>query len=168
MHALQRPLKPFNASDLIIKEWNPPYEKAWSDSSEKFFSDHFFILLVISSLYIPFVFGLQSWMKNRPAYDLRFPLIAWNFLLCTFSGLGAYFTLSPLFTAPEIINPDYNTLGCTVWCYRWGFAAQWVFWFDVSKIFEWLDTVFLILRKKKSHFSSLVSSHHYLALLLVL
>ena len=40
-------------------------------------------------------------------------------------------------------------LGCTTWCYRFGKVAQWVFLFDLSKLPEWIDTIFVVLRKKQ-------------------
>ena len=62
----------FNFQNLIIGDiWNPPYERAWRDGAEKFFSDHFLFFFGISFVYVPLVFGLKAWMKNRPAYDVK-------------------------------------------------------------------------------------------------
>jgi len=57
-----------------------------------------------SVAYICVIFLLQAWMKNRPAYKLRKPLVVWNIMLAVFSIFGF------LRTAPEIIyiNMEYG------------------------------------------------------------
>ncbi|CAG7732587.1 unnamed protein product [Allacma fusca] len=46
-------------------------------------------ILALCLVYIASIFALQHWMKDRAAYDLRKPLIIWNFGLALFSVVGA-------------------------------------------------------------------------------
>lgn len=45
---------------------------------------------LIAFAYLFSVFAIREWMKNRKAYDLRFPLFIWNLLLTLFSGFISY------------------------------------------------------------------------------
>ncbi len=57
----------------------------------------FVYTLPLSVIYIAGLFVLQRWMRDKPPYCLRRPLIAWNAFLALFSLLGF------LRTAEEIV-----------------------------------------------------------------
>lgn len=73
---------------------DPPYLTVWE--VEKFSLDYWRVWLGvnwtwsvwISVIYLSIIFGIQFWMKNRPAFQLRNVLTGWNFLLAVFSFLG--------------------------------------------------------------------------------
>ncbi len=46
--------------------------------------------LTYAFIYVVAIFYGKHWMKNRPAFDLRKELIAWNVTLAVFSTLGIY------------------------------------------------------------------------------
>jgi len=120
----------------------------------KFFDDHFLFLVISLLAYPPIVFGLVQFMKKREAFDLRVPLILWNLFLASFSLLGAVYTM-PLF--PVVLN-EYGwwTSVCARWCFGNGEYAFLVFLFNLSKVFEFVDTLFIVLRKKP-----LIFLHYY-------
>jgi hypothetical protein len=47
--------------------------------------------LIYALIYVVAIFYGKHWMKNRPAYNLRRPLIAWNVTLAVFSTFGSFF-----------------------------------------------------------------------------
>ncbi len=50
------------------------------------------------ALYVLLIFSIQSYMKNRPKYNLKKVLVVWNTCLAVFSIIGASRTL------PELIH----------------------------------------------------------------
>lgn len=90
-------------------------------------------------------------MRNRKPFDLRTPLALWSLFLGIFSLIGSLRTFPTLFKAVmkhgifdytcsdskrDYITPD-NGVGV------------WIFLFVISKIPEFVDTFFIVLRKKK-------------------
>ena len=128
--------------------------EGWRSHSVKFFDDHFIFLAISLLAYPPVIFGLVQFMKNREPFDLRVPLILWNLFLALFSLLGAIYMI-PLF---PIALSEYGwwTSVCSRWCYGIGGNAFLVFLFDLSKVFEFVDTLFIVLRKKP-----LIFLHYY-------
>lgn len=100
-----------------------------------------------SAIYIFSIFGLQRWMRNRPAYDLKRPLFLWNFGLGLFSIFGFYRTLPGLiYVIFQVPNGFYKSI-----CEKEELDVQtayWVLLFALSKFFELFDTIFLVLRKR--------------------
>ena len=106
------------------------------------------VCIPIAALYLALIFGGQQWMRDRPAADLRRPLIAWNWLCAIFSLIGAarvlphaVYRLATVPTLEYICQPgeyDYGT----------GAVILWMSFFTVSKVAELLDTMFIVARKK--------------------
>lgn len=92
-------------------------------------------------------------MRNRKPFDLRKLMGIWNLGLAIFSFLGAFYTL------PELVNTittdSFLSSVCDPNCFNKP-VAKWIFWFNVSKIFEFGDTIFIVLRKKP-----LIFLHYY-------
>jgi len=109
------------------------------------------------------IFLGKRYMKNRPAYDLRKLMAAWNLFLALFSIMG--FTR----TAPQVLHNLVN--------YSWydnmctdgqslvgtGTTAYWIMIFTMSKFFELFDTFFIIVHKKKLMF---LHWYHHITVLL--
>lgn len=160
-----------------LDEWNAPWPELpdfmWQNFAEKFpvldfnlpFEEGFFIndytptvralwsnVMIISVLYIVAVFGGIKLMKNRPAFDLIWPLRFWNLFLAVFSLWGAFrtvpFTLYTYFAIGEA--PFICASGSTT--YNKNAFGLAVCLFVYSKIFELIDTLFLVLRKKPVNF----------------
>ena len=126
-------LKPssFSCSDSI----------RWTDSNWS-------IPILSSILYLFLVYFGKQWMKNREAFNLKRPLMLWNLATAVFSILGASVcvpsvvnsTIEKGFIYTTCISDDYYGSESSV-CF-------WVFLFTVSKLIEFGDTFFIILRKK--------------------
>lgn len=121
------------------------------------------LCIAICALYIVMITAGPRLMENRPAYSLKFPLACWNALLCAFSFIGM------VRTAPElsamILTQPYKETICTAPYETWGYGptGMWVMLFIYSKVPELVDTVFLILRKRKVIF---LHWYHHVSVLL--
>ena len=91
------------------------------------------VCLPITALYLALIFGGQRWMRDRPAADLRYSLIAWNWLCAIFSLCGA------VRVAPHAIYRLYTTPAVEYICqpgeydYGTGAVILWMSFFTVSK-----------------------------------
>ena len=77
-------------------------------------------------------------------------MIAWNFLLSGFSVCGAFLTIQALLYGPHagVLTHNFYVAVCSHPVYYGsGYVGMFVFLFIYSKLFEMVDTVFLILRK---------------------
>lgn len=91
--------------------------------------------------YVVTIFGLQRWMRDRPAMDLKRPLFYWNFVLGIFSIAG-FIRMLPGFTK-NLLEPNgfYDSI-----CVKKGLDIPTAFWtvlFILSKYLELGDTVFI-------------------------
>jgi elongation of very long chain fatty acids protein 6 len=96
-------------------------------------------------VYLTAIFGIQHWMRNRPAYKLKWPLFLWN------AGLGIFSIMGFIRTAPEFFHVMtgiglYKGI-CYRLCGNWPFS-YWSFLFVFSKYAELGDTIFIVLRKR--------------------
>ncbi len=119
-------------------------------ASMQWLHDNLPIPVIASLVYVVLVFLGSIWMKKKKAYKLNQPLLFWNVSLAVFSLLGA---LSML---PNLVHGVYKQglfysvcLGESTTNPNIGL---WGFIFVLSKIFEFIDTAFLILRKKPVNF----------------
>ncbi|KJH43783.1 GNS1/SUR4 family protein [Dictyocaulus viviparus] len=112
----------------------------------KFVSDHFYITIQASILYIIVVFGTKFVMRNRQPFSLFIPLNLWNFILAVFSIMGMI-KLTPEFWS-TFMNKGFQNSYCFAYDFTKGENGYWVFLFIVSKLFELIDTVFIVLRKR--------------------
>nr|UBB58397.1 fatty acid elongase 2 [Paedocypris micromegethes] len=108
-------------------------------------------LLYLSSVYL----GVKL-MKNRPAYSLKNPLLLYNFLV----------TLLSAYMLVELISSVWSA-GYRLQCQSLDEAgdrdirvAKVLWWYYFSKLIEFLDTIFIVLRKKNSQISFLHVYHH--------
>lgn len=102
-------------------------------------------LFAISAiLYLPFLFLGQYLMRNRDPVRSIFGIsitvysFIWNMTIGIMSGIGAYYVI-----------PGLNINFCSSLCYDNSLASLTTYIFCVTKMLEWIDTIFLILRKKK-------------------
>lgn len=98
-------------------------------------------------LYLLIIYAGQAYMKNRPRFELRKPLIAWNLFLAAFSILGT------IRAWPEFIDAVVNNGLVFSVCdtsSRAGYSIPgfWYFAFILSKLPEFVDTMFIVLRKQ--------------------
>lgn len=115
-------------------------------------------------LYLPVVFGIQAWkpaLSPRAVAAIRHTWFAWNVCLALFSLTGAYYTYDGM-RAIALTGESCLWLPEHL---RWvnGKAGRWLYYFQVSKIVELGDTVFLALLQKPIPF--LHWYHHLVTLL---
>lgn len=141
----------------------PPYEHFFAFQFEKNFDFRYWQAVVRDNFhafiyptlfaYLIAIFAIKRQMSKREAFELKGPLIAWNLLLAVFSFIGACRTL------PEVIGlVAENGLNGALCSHRFSFGATgfWSFLFVISKIPEFIDTFFIVLRKKP-----LIFLHYY-------
>lgn len=109
-------------------------------------------------LYLPVVWGLGVYMEKRQPVEVHFLLPLWNLLLAVFSTLGALHIVPVLVQQLRQDNGFMRSV-CSdeVLSHT---NAVWIFWFNISKIPEFLDTVFLRLRKRPVQ---LLQWYHHIA-----
>lgn len=93
---------------------------------------------------------LQDHMKHKEAYNLQQAMVAYNIFQIVFNGYICYglYTLVSL-DNPFGLNTPYSQ-----------HIEHFVFLHYISKYLDYLDTVFIILRKKTSQLSTLHIYHH--------
>lgn len=116
----------------------------------KWHQQYWLISLPLSLIYILAVYYGVQFMKNRKPFNLRYTLGIWSALLGIFSIMGSYYFL------PEIISKLYNDGFHKAVCDNtYKSDKKYMFWawlFTWSKVFEFGDTLFIILRKQKLTF----------------
>jgi len=137
-----------------------PEVSDFAEIGANLFVNNNWIFVTAAICYLPMVFLLQKLMKNQKAFDLRLLLGLWNFGLALFSILGAYFTLPPLFHWLQVKGITQTV--CDSSCYKHP-TAIWIILFNISKIPEMIDTIFIVLRKKPLIF--LHWYHHWVTML---
>ena len=116
---------------------------------------------VLCVAYLVLVFCGRRWMKDKPAFDLRNLLTVWNSVLAAFSITGF------LVTFPAIIEQikmkrDVDAV-CTSLVEERPWLAFWCFVFVYSKIVEFGDTFFIVLRKTPLNF---IHWYHHITVLM--
>jgi stearoyl-CoA desaturase (Delta-9 desaturase) len=119
--------------------------------AEEFGIQYNYIFISIAFCYVPFILGLKMFMKNKIKCNLDKILMVWNYSMSVLSFIG-FFILLPYLTDKTLLQ-SLSSLD-----YLHGKTGMTVFFFDLSKIPELLDTVFIVLRKKKLTF--LHTFHH--------
>ncbi|XP_042570077.1 elongation of very long chain fatty acids protein 2-like [Cyprinus carpio] len=97
-----------------------------------------------------------KYMRNRPAYSLKHVLLLYNFSL----------TMLSLYMLVELISSVWSA-GYRLQCQGLHEAgegdirvAKVLWWYYSSKLVEFLDTIFIVLRKKNNQISFLHVYHH--------
>jgi elongation of very long chain fatty acids protein 6 len=108
-----------------------------------FYVQHSNWFLAAAILYVPVIFLLKLFMKNRSPMNLKKPLAIWSAFLALFSLMGTLQTIPPLIE--RWMNGEYQLCDTEIYKHP---AAFWVFVFNVSKVVEFGDTIFVILTKK--------------------
>ena len=124
-------------------------------------SEHLYVPIAVSTVYLAVVFWCQRWMKKHKPFDVRMALIVWNCCLAIFSIAG-FFVLTPslirvLFRGGYVRAVCGNRTTLPPW------LAFWSMLFVLSKFVELGDTFFIILRK--SPLSFLHWYHHVTVLM---
>ncbi|CAB9521558.1 of very long chain fatty acids protein 6 [Seminavis robusta] len=131
-------------------DWEYPSKGV--DNALTFMENNSWLPIVTTALYGLAIYAGQRYMADRPAWDWRYRLAAWNLFLAVFSAVGFFRT------APQLLHNlwyyDFKTNMCTHGMTVLGFgpSAYWVYIFGWSKFFELIDTFFIVVRKKNLMF----------------
>ena len=121
-----------------------------SNRASQWLNDNLPVPVVASLTYIIMLYLGMKWMKDREPYKLKTSLLAWNICLAFFSMLGA------LSLIPNLVHGIYKEGLYYSVCVSDSTVdpriGLWGFVFVISKLFEFLDTAFLVLRKKPVKF----------------
>jgi elongation of very long chain fatty acids protein 6 len=121
-------------------------ESFWNgEFTHKMFTKHWHFSIYIVLAYIAGVHYLKKWMENRKPYDLRYPLFFWNLGLAIFSTTGSWRFGHEFFYV--LWNRGFHDSICLSFCPTEP-VAFWAMCFALSKIAEFGDTIFLLLRKR--------------------
>jgi len=130
-------------------------KQGWESTAVAFVWRHWWFFVFMGVAYLPTIFGLQHLMKKHKGFELRRPLIVWNIFMATFSTAGALAIVHPLVTNWIYPGGGYGPrdfICAADYCYTFGDCAVWVFLFNMSKMLEFVDSIFIVLRKRELHF----------------
>lgn len=126
------------------------YYEFWKEVSVGTFSDFKYVFAILAITYLPIIFGLKYFVEK---YDinldkqLKFPLFCWNLFLGGFSLWGTYYTFGSLYWFPICDRSR---------CYLDKQIIHVVMLYNLSKPLEFIDTLFIVLRRKP-----LIFLHYY-------
>jgi len=133
----------------------PPYLAPYSfeiydyAKSHEWFINYWWVSGIASAIYFVMVFGGRQIMANRAPYKLNGLLLAWNLFL----SLGSLFMFLRIY--PELFDElkNHGVVESTCSRERHSMTASfWIIAFTWSKILEFGDTAFIVLRKQKLMF----------------
>lgn len=102
--------------------------------------------ITLALVYVTLVFLGQAFMRSRPRYELRLPLVIWNLFLAGFSILGT------IRVWPDLLYSLSKDGFLHTVCdnrYAYGITGFWAYMFIISKVPELIDTMFIVLRKQE-------------------
>lgn len=131
----------------------------WERDVPTWLTDNYQWFVVPSLIYPVMIHYLQG----RFRFDLRVPLFVWNGFLAFYSALS-FLAIAP-HHFQRLVRHGYTESVC-LWKTEESYLVQrygwWIFLFVVSKIVEYGDTVFLVLRGRNVQF---LHWYHHLATL---
>jgi len=138
---------------FIDRHWNWEVAHLWM-------AQHWEVPIAFCVAYVIAVFGIQWLMKGdkTKGFELRWPLIIWNWFLAIFSMMGAYNVVPTIWKTVSVEGLSGDMCSTTS-----EMANPWVLLFILSKIPELIDTMFLVLRKRPVIF---LHWYHHIATLL--
>lgn len=101
--------------------------------------------LIYSAIYVVVVFGGQYLMRTRQRFELKLLLTLWNVGLAGFSIMGALRCTSELYRTLTTKGINASIVDMSFYDGPSGF---WVILFTLSKLVEFGDTIFIVLRKQ--------------------
>lgn len=141
-------------ADTIEANYSIDYTAGWT-------YDNLSIPPLACVAYLLVVFSGKRWMQNRSAYDLRTALTVWNAVLAVFSITGFVVMAPPLLQ--DLWRKGYIHAVCITQVSTVPWLSFWAFLFVWSKIFEFGDTLFIVLRKTPLSF---LHWYHHVTVLL--
>jgi hypothetical protein len=140
------------------------YERDFDFSGpHEWLSTHWNVPIVACITYLIFCYKGCKDMESKKPFDLKIELAVWNAFLSLFSFMGMLRTVP--FLLARLMEGSYRESVCAfaVDSYGTGPTGFWTYLFILSKLPELIDTVFIVLRKKKLIF---LHWYHHVTVLL--
>ena len=116
-------------------------------SDIEFYNDNFYILYFFQVMYLPFIYFLYNYMKNKEVIDCKLYMGIWNLMLAVFSSYCFHYIANPI-----VFNIEHSlqdTICTDVLAYENKELNRWRSFFVLSKFPEMIDSVWIVLRKRK-------------------
>ena len=126
--------------EMEVKHYNFSATRAWAERMTPY-------VVCATAAYVGLAFLGVHLMKDRQKFDLRRLLVMWNAALGWFSFVVAL-RLTP-FVGHWIVTGNWTKIICSLDTFEADHAGLWSFLFTASKLVEFGDTVFIVLKKKK-------------------
>jgi len=133
-----------NYNNSHIFEFEKNFDHAWFKQAVDEYWLGATLLACVS--YVLVVFGIQRLMTDKPRFELRWLLVAWNGALAIFSITGALRTI-PEFVHMLTNHSVYESI-CVPSFWMDIVSGFWCSMFCFSKLPEFGDTIFIVLRKQ--------------------
>lgn len=127
----------------------------------KWFEENWTISFVLCALYVVVIFLGRHLMRDRQKLDLRVPLVLWSLSLAVFSIIGTVRTGS--YMLHLLSAGGFRQTVCDMSMYSAPISKFWAYAFVLSKVPEFGDTVFIVLRKQRLIF---LHWYHHITVLL--
>jgi elongation of very long chain fatty acids protein 6 len=121
------------------------YRKGWNfpEAANAYFEVvPVWVYLAACAAYYPAMRAGQRWMEKRPAYRLKYPLLAWN----VFMSAVSFYAWVQIDIHLQPFRVDFPVCDQRVMNDP---AAWFILVFNLTKPLEWVDTAFLVLRKRR-------------------
>ena len=122
---------------------------------------YLFVPPLASVLYLLVIFSGKKWMQDRQPFDLKRPLAVWNSMLAAFSVVGFVVLAPPILD--HIREHGYFHAVCNSRINDVALLSLWAYLFVLSKLVEFGDTLFIVLRKTPLNF---LHWYHHITVLL--
>mmetsp|Transcript_3335 Transcript_3335/g.7823 ORF Transcript_3335/g.7823 Transcript_3335/m.7823 type:complete len:283 (-) Transcript_3335:71-919(-) len=145
------------------KDWD------WERDAVGFYNKYSLFLALAAALYYPVIFGIQYYLKDRKGFDLGGAksvasinwIFWWEVALAVFSIWSALHVV-PMMLAPLLEGRSWEEAICEHRTHQ-DPRAFYMFLFTVSKVPEFGDTLFVVLRKRPL---ILLQHYHHLTTML--
>jgi len=133
----------------VRHEWEWEFERYInSPEMSDWFSSNFNVSLACAAIYVFAIYFGQKYMEDKPKFDLRRPMMLWSLFLSVFSIMGA-FRLSIIFWHLYQTQGVRGAICAQGFQYKGPIVRFWGPVFIMSKVVEFVDTLFIVLRKQK-------------------
>jgi hypothetical protein len=129
--------------------------------------DNYYSVFATVVGYLATIYFLQQWMKDRKPYSLKTFVLLHNVFLCALSAAmmtGIVFELLLVLRNTRFADIDNVFLCDQLGTLSEGRLIWWFYLFHLSKVYEFIDTVILVLKKKEIIFLHIY--HHCITFVL--
>ncbi|GMR61311.1 hypothetical protein PMAYCL1PPCAC_31506, partial [Pristionchus mayeri] len=113
----------------------------------RWMDDHVIFTFQAVLLYLVTIFSLKYWMKDREPLKLRIPVATWNFSIALLSGVCAWATTPDFLDI--LFNKGFSASLCSGRDRLFsGASGRAIFVLLFARLPEFIDTLFIVLRKQ--------------------